>query len=89
MRGTQDTVNHRCDLVLYFIPSLTASMVLHHKYHISPSVSHGISSEASGTRTKMYSPELSPEPNEAGYAVAFPVASKVISMFVQAQATHT
>lgn len=89
MRGTQDTVNHRCDLVLYFIPSLTASIVLPHKYHISPSVSHGISSEASGTRTKMYSPELSPEPNEAGYAVAFSVASKVISMFVQAQATHT
>jgi hypothetical protein len=67
-------------------------MVPHRKCHISRSVSHGISSEASGTRTKMYSPELSPEPNEAGYAVAFfflSVASKVISMFVQAQATHT
>lgn len=69
MRGIRETVNHRCDLVLYFILSLTASVVLHHKCHISPSVNRGISSEASGTRAKMYSPELSPEPNEARYAL--------------------
>lgn len=69
MRGIQDTVNHRCDHVLYFIFSLLASVVLHHKCHISPSVNHGIPSEASGTRAKMYSLELSPEPNEARYAL--------------------
>ncbi|KAL6049691.1 hypothetical protein STEG23_021204, partial [Scotinomys teguina] len=46
-----------------------SSVVLHHKCHISPSVNHRISSEASGTRAKMYSLELSPKPNEARYAL--------------------